>query len=75
MCFGFSKEWSHRDGSFEYPQPMFWIRDKENIFPIHTLIWRPEYMLIFEIQTCDPPGVQNLCIKPEGRIHLYTFWF
>ena len=28
--------------SFEYPQNMFWMRNKENSFPICTLIWRPE---------------------------------
>ena len=43
MCFGCSKEPSHRDGSFEYPQHMFWMRNKENNFPIHTLIWRPAF--------------------------------
>ena len=37
MCFGCSKEPSHCDGSFEYPQRMFWMRNKENNFPIHTL--------------------------------------
>ena len=26
MCFGGSKEPSHRDGSFEYQQHMFWLR-------------------------------------------------
>ena len=41
LCFGCSKEPSHRDGSFEYPQHMFWMRNKENRFPICTLIWRP----------------------------------
>ena len=39
MCFGCSKEPSHRDGSFEYPQHMFWLRNKENNFQLHTLIW------------------------------------
>ena len=29
MCFGCSKEPSHRDGSFEYPQHMFWLRNKK----------------------------------------------
>ena len=29
MCFGYSKEPSHRDGSFEYPQHMFWLRNKK----------------------------------------------
>ena len=41
MCFGYSKEPSHRDGSFEYPQHMFWLRNKKNNFQIHTLIWGP----------------------------------
>ena len=27
MCFGCSKESSHWDGSFEYPQHMFWLRN------------------------------------------------
>ena len=41
MCFGCSKEASHRGSSFEYPHHMFWMRNKENSFPIGTLIWRP----------------------------------
>ena len=32
MCFGCSKEPSHRDGSFEFPQHMFWLRNKYIIF-------------------------------------------
>ena len=32
MCLGCSKEPSHRDGSFEYPQHMFWLRNKKIIF-------------------------------------------
>ena len=34
------KKPSHWNGSFEYPQHMFWMRNKENNFPIRTLIWR-----------------------------------
>ena len=41
MCFECSKEPSHRDGSFEYPQHMFWLRNKKNNFQVRTLIWRP----------------------------------
>ena len=44
MCFGCSKEPSHWDGSFEYPQHMLWMRNEENSFPIPTLIWRPAYL-------------------------------
>ena len=29
------------EGSFEYPQHMFWMRNKENSFSRRTLIWRP----------------------------------
>ena len=43
MCFGCSKEPSHRDSSFEYPQHMFWMRNKENNFPIRALICRLGY--------------------------------
>ena len=39
MCFGCSKEPSHRDGSFEYAQHMFWLRNKNNNFQLRTLIW------------------------------------
>ena len=35
-------------GSFEYPQHMFWLRNKKNNFQVRTLIWRPDqlYLLI-----------------------------
>ena len=26
---------------------MFWMRNKENIFPIRTLIWRPDFVVLF----------------------------
>ena len=32
----------HRDGSFEYPQHMFWLRNKKNNFQLRTLICGPE---------------------------------
>ena len=41
MCFACSKEPSHLDGSFEYPQHMFWMRNKENSFTIRTLTLSP----------------------------------
>ena len=37
ICFGCTKEPSHWDGSFEYPQLMFWLRNKEVSFSLHTL--------------------------------------
>ena len=35
------KKLSHGDSSFEYPQHMFWLRNKKNNFQICTLILRP----------------------------------
>ena len=32
MCFGFSKEPSHWDGSFERPQHMFWLINRKKSF-------------------------------------------
>ena len=43
MCFGCSKEPSHPDGSFEYPQHMIWLRNKKNNFQLHTLIRGPGF--------------------------------
>ena len=37
ICFGCSKEPSHWDGSSEYPQYMFWLRNKKIMFLLHTL--------------------------------------
>ena len=37
ICIGCSKEPSHRDGSFEYPQHMFWLENKKIIFLICAL--------------------------------------
>ena len=42
--FGCSKEPSHRDGSFEYPQHIFLLRNKKNNFLV--LMWRPDYILL-----------------------------
>ena len=36
-CFGFSKEPSHRDGSFEYQQHMFWLGNKKALFLLLSL--------------------------------------
>ena len=38
-----TEEPSHRDGSFEHPQHMFWLRNKKN--QLHTLIWGPGILL------------------------------
>ena len=46
MCFGCPKEPSHPDGSFEYPQHMFWFRNKKNNFQLRTLIWGPGVLIV-----------------------------
>ena len=38
---------AHWDSSFEYPQYMFWLRNKKNNFQIHSLIWRPNIEITY----------------------------
>ena len=52
ICFGCTKEPSHRDGSFEYPQHMFWLRNKKNNFQLRTLIWRPAQCIMWRFCLC-----------------------
>ena len=59
MCFWCSKEPSHRDGSFEYPQHMFWLRNKKKKFQIRTLIWGP-VTLFFSGQIIKSYEISNL---------------
>ena len=44
ICFGCSNEPSHRDGSFEYPQHMFSLRNKKNNFN-----WGPESLFLQKV--------------------------
>ena len=46
MCFECSQELSHRDGSFEYQQHMFWLRNKKYNFQLRTLILGPAMLCI-----------------------------
>ena len=47
ICYVCSKEPSHCDGSFEYPQHMFWLRDKNSCFFFcYTLLTKILYVLI-----------------------------
>ena len=48
MCFSCSKEPSHRDSSFEYPQHMFWLRNKESNFQLHS------YLVTFQDNLMPP---------------------
>ena len=49
VCFGCSKEPSHWDGSFEYPQHMFWLKNKKINFLLPTL----NNILNFEKKSAD----------------------
>ena len=58
ICFGCTKEPSQWDGSFEYPQRMFWLKIKKTIFAYTHLSgglisawykkikWRPLYIIL-----------------------------
>ena len=41
-CFSGLKEPSHWGGSFEYPQHMFWLRNKKISYWLRTIIWMPK---------------------------------
>ena len=49
MRFGCSKEPSQLDGSYEYPQHMFWLRNKKNNFLLCTLIWGPDIHFLLNL--------------------------
>ena len=53
------KKTSHWDGSFEYPQHMFWLRNKNNNIQLPTLIWRPEYLFVFYVLDRIFPVIHN----------------
>ena len=61
ICFECSKELSHGDGTFEYPQHMFRLRNKNNNFQLHTLIW----LLIWDLKQ---ENKQTLIWRPESVI-------
>ena len=44
-----SKDPSQWDGSFEYPQHMFWLRNKKNNFLVHTLNLRASWKISYYI--------------------------
>ena len=74
MGFGCSKEPSHRDGSFEYPQHMFWLRNKENNLQLGTLIWRPGGSQVFRRITVQmyKEGILSFSKKQKNLSGL--FW-
>ena len=77
--FWYSKEPSYREGSFEYPQHMFRLRNKKNIFQLHTLIWGPAHyqastdfchLLITFANSLDPDqDLQNALLHVFGILY------
>ena len=72
MCFGCSKEPSHRDGTFENPQHMFLLINKKNNFQLHPLIWGPAVIYFF-----FPFGYTARMFRYTAQMFEYTvqiFW-
>ena len=61
MCSVCSKEPSHRDGSFEYPQQMFGLRSKKLIFS-YTVIWRPADLVTCKVNESLVSFASNLIL-------------
>ena len=68
ICFECSKEPSHWDGSFEYPQHMFWLINKKIVFVICTqYIYISKSSFGFNINgkglnvTWYPDGIRYMC--------------
>ena len=67
ICFGCSKELSQWDGSFEYSQHLFWLRNKKINFCLYTLIWRPGWSWISSQPLLILFSLLNLGISSVGR--------
>ena len=68
MCFGSSKEPSSWDGSFEYPQHRFWLRNKKKNVWIYTLIWRPIYFWVIRQTVKFTWGLYGFCCLQMVRV-------
>ena len=73
MCFGCSKERSKLDGSFEYPQHMFWLRNKKYNFQLCTLILGPVSLsLSYKNMKSFSPCITPCFWKTPKRLLLQT---
>ena len=69
ICFGCSKEMSHGDSSFEYPQHMFWLRNKKKIF-----FKQISLLLMYNVQKRFTSRLikRVICLlKRHNSIHVY----
>ena len=63
MCFVCSKEPSHGDGSFEYPQHMFWLRNKKINFSSALLSGGLKSLINIGDRCCVEGGYSSLRYK------------
>ena len=63
MCFVCSKEPSHGDGSFEYPQQMFWLRKKKINFSYALLSGGLKSLINIGDRCCGEGGYSSLSYK------------
>ena len=63
MCFVCSKEPSHGDGSFEYPQHMFWLRNKKINFSNALLSGGLKSLINIGDRCCGEVGYSSLRYK------------
>ena len=63
MCFVCLKEPSHRDGSFEYPQHMFWLRNKKINFSYALLSGGLKSLINIGDRCCGEGGYSSLRYK------------
>ena len=70
MCFGCLKEPSHQDGSFEYPQHMFWLRNALLSGGLWVLVQFVIQLLVFFTQT----SWQNVQIGVCAQCMLNSAW-
>ena len=77
---GYTLEPPHRGGSNEYPQSMFWSKNKKKGIPLHTplLLYKSGVQGVFIARTCFPNELipfkafnQVICILIELCIHVY----
>ena len=77
MRFVCPKEPSHRDGSIEYTQHMFWLKNKENNFQLRALIRGPALSMVSLARKSTNKqsyiSVLKLCHEKSTFKHVQTF--